>query len=362
MATDVLDPETLDSKLADLADGSRQYGADEGDIDIGQIIDLVNDSGMTAEGPADNDRVQLGRGVQDPQPEPEPAKPETKAEEPEAAKAKEPEKPDEGNPEEAPVASADGKHTIPYAVLKAERDRARQAAERAEQLEQELEALRANAAKPESQREDVPTPVADKLAEEMGFTAEELAQASEYLPDEAAAFLGKLAKTTEAALARANALQEEIQRRDAEYEGARADQVRTSVQEDIDAVPDLASWQASDDERFDLAVRFDDALKLSPDWKDKPRVDRFREACRLAGGKELGATTPSADARGRSVDDAVRAASTATPTTLSDLPGGDPVAQSGAESIEGMSVTQLSASLMDKSTEEIAAYLARTVA
>lgn len=52
------------------------------------------------------------------------------------------------------------------------------------------------------------------------------------------------------------------------------------LQETIDSVPELASWQANDTRRWDLAVEVDNELRARPDWgKVSPRL-RFLEVVR----------------------------------------------------------------------------------
>jgi hypothetical protein len=51
------------------------------------------------------------------------------------------------------------------------------------------------------------------------------------------------------------------------------------VQDVIDQVPQLQAWQFSqtDQDKFQLAATFDDALRKDPTWASKPAVERFAE-------------------------------------------------------------------------------------
>jgi hypothetical protein len=56
------------------------------------------------------------------------------------------------------------------------------------------------------------------------------------------------------------------------------------VQDVIDQVPQLQAWQFSqaDQDKFQLAATFDDALRKDPTWANKPAVERFAEATKRA--------------------------------------------------------------------------------
>jgi hypothetical protein len=56
------------------------------------------------------------------------------------------------------------------------------------------------------------------------------------------------------------------------------------VQDVIDQVPQLQAWQFSqtDQDKFQLAATFDDALRKDPTWASKPAVERFAEATKRA--------------------------------------------------------------------------------
>jgi hypothetical protein len=70
-------------------------------------------------------------------------------------------------------------------------------------------------------------------------------------------------------------------------------QFTADVQELVDQVPDLLTWQydpASQD-KLQRAIEYDDALKLDPDWKGKPLNERFEEAVARTK-RAFGQTTP----------------------------------------------------------------------
>lgn len=102
------------------------------------------------------------------------------------------------------------------------------------------------------------------------------------------------------------------------------------VQEIIDAVPDLLTWQhdqASQD-KFAKAIEYDKALQFDPDWKDKPITERFQEAAertKRAFG-QAPAPKPAAPAANNRTDPAAALANAQTsgPKGISDFGGGSP--------------------------------------
>lgn len=215
----------------------------------------------------------------------------------------------------AGVASKDGKHVLPFAVVqsaraerRAERD-ARLAAEaERDALRQQLEDLRAG---------KQPTVSADDELEA------EIAEAAADYP-----LLGKLYEHNKA-------LRAEVQaaigkRSDAPADKAdKADPDSDPLQDDIDAVPALAEWQATDAEKFEAAKLIDAALLRSPKWQSKPQVERFQEVARKVAEQfdiqinepaPQGRTTPNkADPKA-----VIAGAARAAPNTLSDFKTGTP--------------------------------------
>lgn len=266
----------------------------------------------------------------------EPEQTETKTEEQPketttATPATEPEKP-------AQVAGVLGKdgQVLPHSVLKGAREEAKQhrlakqAAEaEAAQLREKLAAFEKGPAKDMRER-----------AEEGLLTDEEreaFADSPVVKLEAAILEMRKLAKP-EPTKAEAKPAQEERS-------------VEDEVQEAIDSVPALATWQASDPVKWKRAVEQDDTLRESPRWKGRPEAERFAYVAQLVQAKRfddgeddslerelLGPAPPppsppkepTTPAKGRQdpaklVEQARRAA----PNTLSDFKGGaDPGRQS----------------------------------
>lgn len=103
------------------------------------------------------------------------------------------------------------------------------------------------------------------------------------------------------------------------------------VQEFIDQVPDLLTWQHDEksQDKFARAVQYDEALILDPDWKDKPVAERYAEAARrtkaafgIADAPAPSAATPAAPRTDPAL--ALANAPVQGPKGISDFPGGAP--------------------------------------
>jgi hypothetical protein len=172
-------------------------------------------------------------------------------------------------PEVAGVATRDGKHVIPYAVLERERERARE-------LAAEVERLKAAGATQEEQQSAI----------EAVFSEEELDELSEFAPairklHDAYTSLAKQVKAdTEAKAAAAQ--------RQAQEE---ADTQAAQLQAAIDATTLLKQWQAKGGGLWADAVALDKQLLADPGWADKPMAARFAEVERRIAA-EYGIATP----------------------------------------------------------------------
>ena len=92
----------------------------------------------------------------------------------------------------------------------------------------------------------------------------------------------------------------------------------------IDEVPDLLSWQYDKDsqDKFELAVQFDQSLVHHPDWKTKSARERIEEAVRLV--KEKTEAAPSPAQTRRNPQDVINGAQASQPKGISDFRGGIP--------------------------------------
>lgn len=264
----------------------------------------------------------------------------------------------------AGVATKDGKHVIPYSVLKSERERANRAEQLVRETQERIAALEA-AAKSGSQGakdgEGARTEAAQPAAGEL--SSEDLEALKEDFPT--------VHKALVALQAKASAIEAGLKpvvesQRDAEQTAART--AYEQVQDAIDSVPKLAHIQAHDAAAFTMAKSLDATLRTDPAWADKPLSERFakvvellevtRGPIQLPGAKP---TAPSAEelaqAAKAKADAQARANRSAVPTSLSEFPAGAPAANSEREAVEQMSVHQLHAKFAGMTPEQMDAYL-----
>lgn len=270
---------------------------------------------------------------------------------------------EQGQQDEPPadgVRTKDGKHIVPYDVLKSAREHAAGLEAQVRELTQQLDQAR-NAQASTTASEGL-SEVVHKL-EAIG---------AELDPNE-------FASIHEAVGAAKDKLQQFAQweSRVREDEQARqTEQVRLAVQADIDAVPKLAYLQSSKPRAWEAAVAIDQDLMRDAGWNAKPRGERFAEVLRLYEQEFGEVTLPSAASDspaapvpaqpavpGQAATEAARArvaaASAAAPATLSDIPGGQFMAVDEIAQIDHSSTADIH-SLMQKMTpEQLEAYLAK---
>ena len=262
------------------------------------------------------------------------------------------------------VLAPDGKSTIPYAVLQGERQ-ARAAAEKA--LAEVTETMTSLTERIKALEAGDPDPGKG------GASADEIEQAIAKLEDEAPAVGESMREITSALLKtlreqeeRLKALTETQEKTDEEIQN----EVNEAVQRAIDAQPALVEWRANNPQLWAQAGKIDDALKLDPEWHDKPFEDRFAkvvEAMVAIHGDSImpaGAKAPEAKPTPKPSAEEIKKAAEAAldkskpkPVTLTDLPGGAPTEQSEEERVESMSPTQLLAKFQTMTAEQQQAYL-----
>lgn len=75
------------------------------------------------------------------------------------------------------------------------------------------------------------------------------------------------------------------------------DELPPDLQEVVDDIPDLLTWQNDPDQtRFEMAKAADALLLRHPKWKDKPQAERLQEVARRVNN-ELGQDAPAAPQR-----------------------------------------------------------------
>lgn len=263
------------------------------------------------------------------------------------------------------VATKDGKHVIPYAVLKGERERATRAEELLRQTTQELESLK---------RQET---AGKQLGANNGGTAHAEPNAIDGLSDTDLDQLKEDFPTIYKALMVAQTQMANIENRLQPVDGAvrqmaqeRAQSATESVQEAIDSIPKLAFIQANNPDAFELARQFDATLQSNPAWADKPISERFSKVTEMVEAslgeiKVPGAANPTAALTPEQQKAAAQAkakelaakSGKQVPTSLSEAPAGDPPAQDERQKVEDMTPAQLEAMFLNMTPEQQDAYL-----
>lgn len=248
------------------------------------------------------------------------------------------------------IATRDGKGTIPYAVLAAERRRVA-----------ELERRLAEAAKPAASA--TPEAAAAAGADDGEDDGDADSDEAELLSQLRAEYPEKLVNVLERALERATSAEQRI----AAYENAQRAVKQQNVTDVIDADPVLSQWRdAEDASTFDVAIEIDDQLRKDPRWRDKPMAERFETVKKMTAlrvGIELPASSaapnpsvpapagsskpavPNLEAAAAAVLAQAASKSRGRPLSHSDLPAGTAPAQSEQEAAGNLSVHQLAAML-----------------
>lgn len=247
----------------------------------------------------------------------------------------------------AGVLSADGKRVLPYVALKAER----RAASHERKLRETAERERDDALR--------------RLEELKAGNAPE--EPDSELSEEDLEDLRLIGPTGAKAVARLKEAEERLSKltpAKSEPETEPADPVqaaREATQEDIDSIPLLLTWQASDPEKFSRAVELDNVLKTSRKWADKPQAERFLHVTALVADEfevpfeqpPRTTTTPNKVDPKKAISQAERTA----PSTLSDFKGGA-VDQTDPR-LDKMPPAQATARMSKMTDEQIERHLAR---
>jgi len=245
------------------------------------------------------------------------------------------------------VMAKDGKHIIPYSVLESARDRAARAeqlvADQAARIAAMEEKLKAGEAESGDKGQiDIP-------AEDLELIEEEFPEFAKIIRAQAAQ-IDRLNKMVEAAVT--------------DKTSDEADSVRSVVQEAIDAIPKLAYLQAADPEGFARAQQIDEILKSDPANKDLSLKDRFEKVVKMLeaarGEIKVPGSGEPAGKTGKAVEDALsKADDRQTPSSLSEIPGGERPPGSELERVEKMSPVELGLMFEKMTPEQQEEYLAR---
>ncbi|MBQ0917454.1 hypothetical protein KBW71_03295 [Hydrogenophaga aromaticivorans] len=208
-----------------------------------------------------------------------------------------------------PAATEQPQGDVKAALRAARRSEARTKAE-LEKARQEIEELRKA------------VPVA---ASEQDFTPEELASMQVDFPAQYKLYvkqqeLAKQIAETRAAVPQPATTSDEFQ----------PIEFNPVVQELVDQVPDLLTWQhdPSAQDKLKRAIAYDVSLQADPDWADKPLLERFAEAVertkRAFGVKPVAPNPAAPPAHRTDPAAAIAALKPAGPKSISDFGGGQP--------------------------------------
>ena len=240
--------------------------------------------------------------------------------------------------EEAPIASKDGKHTIPYDVLKSERERRKAAEQAMQELQARIDAM---------QQTGKPQEVADDEA-----SPDELDQMAEDFPA-----VAKLLEHTRKLEQQLQSVSQRIEQEDRQRQEATMSEVRAAV----DANPTLLHWEHNDPDRWAAAIEADTKLQASPAHRGLTLEQRLAKAVEIVDafyGPDTAAPRAQAKPQEKPAKRAAAEAKSA-PRTLSDIPGGAVPPSDPVEEFAQMSADRLGVQMANMTPDQITALLAR---
>jgi len=259
--------------------------------------------------------------------------------------------------EEGAIATPSGKGTIPYAVLKGEREK-RQAAEAA---------VAAMSAK----MQDIERQMAKGTEKGDAAAEQELANLSSEELEAIRTDFPVFGSVIDKLMAKIGTLTNEItaiKRVEETREATARTETAKTVQELIDGDPILLHLQTTDPDLFAKAVELDRTLMGNPRYPDMAsRFAKVSEIMETTFGPFEGVKRPAASPPAIEINkDAARgsvakqvASSKASPKSLSDIPAGDPPASSELDNLENLSTVELSDRLMKMTPDQRTAFLNR---
>ena len=323
---------------------AMEIGAEQLTVDriVGKPDDKSTDAAASEAAPSGGDKAKEADA---PKPDEAAAKPK---DEPKGEAKADPEAKPEG------VLAKDGKNVIPYAVLESARERAVAAERLAAEQAKELETLKAE------------KPAARDEPKSAMLTDEELTALESESPT-----LAKLLRAQQATIQSLTGTVDAIKGRQEQRDTADAAEVKSEIQTAIDAVPELATWQAAEDQAaWNIASMHDKTLRSLPKYKDVSFEDRFKEVVKLTkltlGEAIEPPAQPKAELAKAQTAEEIRAAAEAKlkaksakgmPRSLSDIPGGAPPAVDEKDRIEQMSAVELGNKFLSMTPDQREAYL-----
>lgn len=272
-----------------------------------------------------------------------------------AASAGQESRPGQGEDQPLPVANKAGTGTIPYEVLTGARKQAAQANAELASTKAKLEETQAELAKLTQAQAGGGKPAGQGqqagAAEAVVLTDEDLADMPEPVQK-----LARYARSLEGKVAQLETATSRVFDDHAQHQ-------QESTQDAIDAVPDIAEWQAKGGTLWRAAVDKDQALRSDPAWANKPMRERFEHVAK-AVREEIGLPPRQQNQQQNQgkpggAAAAAKAAELAPPASQSHIPGGGAPALDANDSIERTSVTGLAARMNGMRDSDIDALLSQ---
>lgn len=230
------------------------------------------------------------------------------------------------------ISTKDGKHTLPYSVLQAERQRAQELARRTEELERQIEELKS-------------APVAVDESPLALLDEEKLQELQEYFPDVYQSVLDQ-----QQAVAANNAKLAQLERVERQRQAAAQERMAIEAQEAIDNNPILSHWQKHNPEIFDYCVEQDNLLRKDPGQSKLSLDQRFDKVAKMA---LVIYDNPVKQSEAVPVKPAAAAKQV---TSLSEIKGGVPE-QTEQQALESMSAAQIGEMLVKMTPDKRAEFM-----
>ena len=279
---------------------------------------------------------------------PQPAAADPKPEDKPADSGQAVQQPTPGEGAKSVILAKDGVHTIPYDVLEATRERARQAEERAQQLSADA----AKATQLEKELSDLKQRAVDagvdaSILDDSGLNDEQLKELMEEYPA-----LGKHLQALTRQISTLTSSPSVAAPASVPPVGASAVDVA------LMQLPELDNWRTGDQDRWDMALVIDGRLQKDPDFAGKSLVQRFQEVQRRVKAAFGDAPAQDQASIAAQADKAVAAAAATLPGSPSDI-GSTVTAQTTdrAAQIAAKSGNDLLSSMAGMSDSDIDALL-----
>ena len=202
------------------------------------------------------------------------------------------------------VKTEDGKHEIPFEVLKQER-------EKNKALEQELEELRGKSSQADKLQRIVD--VRNQQLTELGIQPKDLPEDIQVSDEEMQKLIDEYPEMGKAVVGVANKYQSEIKELKEQVSrltgsqpaesSVPEEQVRITVNETIDSIPELKAMMKEGGEEWQKALELDASMQNDPKWRDKPLSERFQEVTNQVVASRQNAQEVAEQAANKALED-----------------------------------------------------------